>query len=364
MNEELKPDKQFKCTQCGAMLTYQPGTEFLVCQYCHHQNTIESAPSSIEELDFHSYLNDSANMSDQMEMTTVKCHSCGAAVTLQPLVTADQCPYCAAGLIIQEQITSRMIKPKFLLPFKFDQKQAAEAFRKWVNGLWFAPSNLKKGAAWQKLSGVYVPYWTYDSDTDSAYTGQRGTYYYTTESYTTTENGKSVTKTRQVRHTRWSNVSGAVSHFFDDVLILASTALPVKYTNKLEPWPLQQLLPFNESYLAGFRSEAYQVNLKDGFDQARKIMDTQIRELIRRDIGGDEQRILSVDSRFSNIKFKHILLPVWISSYRYQQKVYRFLVNGQTGEVQGERPYSIGKIIAAIAGVLAAAILIYFIWLK
>ena len=77
---------------------------------------------------------------------------------------------------------------------------------------------------------------------------------------------------------------------------------------------------------------------------------------IRRDIGGDHQRIHTARSQFDDITFKHILLPVWISAYKYGGKSYRFLINGETGEVQGERPWSIAKII--LLGVAALIVLI------
>ena len=83
-------------------------------------------------------------------------------------------------------------------------------------------------------------------------------------------------------------------------------------------------------------------------------MDARIRVLVCRDIGGDEQRIHSVKTQHDNVTFKHILLPVWISAYRYQNQVYRFLVNARTGEVQGERPYSWVKITLLVLAILAA----------
>jgi hypothetical protein len=207
---------------------------------------------------------------------------------------------------------------------------------------------------------MYVPYWTYDADTISYYTGERGDDYWVTESYTTTENGKTVTKTRQVRKTRWHRVSGVVFNVFDDLLVLASEGLPTKCAEKLEPWDLENLVPFDDKYLAGFRAERYQVDLKEGFEKACGMMDDAIRTAIRRDIGGDHQRIHSVNTRRQHLTFKHLLLPVWLSAYRYGGKPYRFLVNGRTGEVQGERPWSVWKILLLVLGVAAAGAAVYF----
>lgn len=352
--ETHEVNKKLSCSNCGGTLNFKPGVNKLVCQFCRTENEIVQEEAVIEEIDFFEFLEKKFDLEEKMDVITVRCKSCGATTTLKPNITSDQCPYCASPLVVSDGSTSSLLKPKSLLPFVIEQKKAVEEFRKWVKGLWFAPSKLQKQAtSTDKLKGLYIPYWTYDSKTTSQYSGERGDYYYVTETYTTTENGQSVTKTREVRKIRWTFVSGTVYSSFDDILILASNSLPEKYTNKLEPWDTQNLVPFNEMYLSGFQAESYQVDLKQGFEKAKSIMETVIRDAARHDIGGDEQRVDTLSTIYDDVTFKHILLPIWLSSYRYSNKVYRFLVNGRTGEVQGERPYSAVKIALAILGGLA-----------
>lgn len=164
-----------------------------------------------------------------------------------------------------------------------------------------------------------------------------------------------------MRHIRWSTAAGCVTLDFDDVLVPASHSLPEKQTTTLEPWDLQNLVPFDEGFLAGFRTEAYQVTLTQGFDQARDAMQEPIAQAARRDIGGDEQRLQSLDTHYSGITFKHVLLPIWISAFRYKGTIFRFLINGRTGEVQGERPYSAVKILLLVLALLGIAL---FGWLS
>jgi hypothetical protein len=252
-----------------------------------------------------------------------------------------------------------VLKPKSLLPFKIEQKKGFSLFKDWIHSLWFAPNDLKKMAEnHEKLTGIYLPYWTYDCRTETDYTGQRGDDYYVNETYTAVENGRSVVRTRQVRRTRWQFASGRVHNTFDDVLVTGSHSLPTEYCQALEPWDLKDLVPFDEKYLSGFRAESYQVDVKAGFEIAMKRMDSTIRSTVCHDIGGDHQRIDSLDVRYDDITFKHILLPIWLSAYRYKGKVYRFMVNGCTGEVQGERPYSWIKITFAVLVVLILAMFI------
>jgi LSD1 subclass zinc finger protein len=350
---------ELACTGCGAVLKFKPGTKSLTCTYCGAENPIEQSEEVIEEIDYEKFINEKLHQEEKIDVVSVRCSACGATITLEPNITSDKCPYCAANIVVKSGTTSSLIKPKSLLPFVVERKKAAELFRGWIKKLWFAPSDLKKAdIASDKLTGVYVPYWTYDARTGTSYTGQRGTYYYVTQTYTTTEGGKTVTKTRQVRRTRWTFTSGHVNNNFDDILVIASHSLPKKYTEKLEPWNLGSLVPYNDKYLSGFRSESYQLDVRAGLCEAKEKMTPVIHDTVRSDIGGDTQRILTMNTNYSDVTFKHILLPIWISSYRFKDKVYRFLINGQTGEVQGERPYSILKIALAVLLVITAIVII------
>ena len=297
-----------------------------------------------------------------MEVSVVKCDSCGASSTLKPNVTSDSCPFCSTPLVLRSGSTCSIIKPKYLLPFAIDRKKAFDEFKTWLKKLWWAPNDLKKFAENDKLNGMYIPYWTYDSSTTSHYSGMRGDHYYVTVSYTDS-NGRS--STRQEQRTRWTPVSGTVFEAFDDVLVAASHSLPHEYVNALEPWDLSNLANFNEQFLSGFRSEQYQLDVKEGFEKAKGRMDEAIRVSCRRDIGGDVQQILSLNTNHSNVTFKHILLPIWLSAYKYKSKIYRFMINGRTGEVQGERPYSFWKIFFAIVTTLAViggGIYVYYLY--
>ncbi len=347
-------EHRFPCTQCGADFRFDPIAGKLICDHCGNVEDFEGGEDvpAIRELDFEAAI--AAQLPDtEMEETRVSsCPNCGAQVEFSSDVHATECPFCATP-VVTDTGTHRHIKPKGVLPFQLDERAAHKAMTDWLGKLWFAPNGLKEYARkGRKMNGIYVPFWTYDAQTRSAYQGQRGTVYYVTR--TVTRNGKPTTVREQ--RIRWTNVRGRVQRFFDDVLVLASRSLPKTYTDNLAPWNLNALEPYTPHFLAGFRAEGYTIDLPEGFDEAREIMDAQIRRDIRFDIGGDRQRITHVDTDVSDITFKHILLPVWMAAYKYKGKSYRFVVNGQTGRVQGERPWSAIKIaIAVILGVIVAA---------
>lgn len=352
----VETQHHFPCDQCGADFRFDPERGLLLCDHCGNTSEISgSGPwsgGSIREIDFQTAIADRLPSQEMEETRVTKCPNCAAQVEFDPGVHAAECPFCATP-VVADTGSNRHIKPKGLLPFALDEQTARSEMNQWLGGLWFAPNGLQEYARkGRKMTGIYVPYWTFDAQTHSAYRGEHGTVYY--ETRRVVRNGKS--ETVRVAKVRWRPASGRVARFFDDVLVLASRSLPKKYTDGLEPWDLSALEPYQPEYLAGFRAEAYGVALDEGYSEARSHMDRVIMRDVKFDIGGDRQRVHAIDTRVSDVTFKHILLPVWLAAYKYRGKSYRFVVNGRTGAVQGERPWSGWKIaFAVIVGLILAA---------
>ncbi len=347
--------ERFPCTQCGAVLKYAPGTSTLVCDYCGFENHIEHCAGRIEEYDLQEALRQLSQPRTEPAKPQIHCNECGAGFQFETSVHAGECPFCGTPIVTATAQT-KPIQPKSLLPFRIDEASARQQFQHWIKGLWFAPNAVKKYARSDaKLTGVYLPYWTFDSDTVTDYIGERGDVYYVDQQVQVMRNNRMVTEIRRVPEIHWTPVGGRVSRFFDDVLIGASNSLPRKILDALQPWDLEQLIPYDEHYLSGFRSEYYQVELSEGFDYAKQVMDSVIYRDIALAIGGDHQRIHQAKTRHNTTTYKHCLLPVWSAAFRYQNKSYRFVINGRTGEVQGERPYSWWKISFAVIAAIALA---------
>ena len=358
---QVAEEHHWPCAQCGADLRFAPGQTELKCDHCGHVQAIAAKAPRVKaralgELDLALGLRDDLPAAATEEVRSTRCPNCAAVVEFQGANHATECPFCATPVVVDTG-SHRRIKPQALVPFELTENQARAALTGWLGSLWFAPNGLleytRKGRA---MAGIYVPFWTFDADTESRYRGQRGDHYYVTETVTVMVNGKSERRQQQVQKTRWTAVSGHVARDFDDVLVMASTSLPARLGNDLTPWDLGKLEPYAPDYLAGFQAEGYTVSLSDGRDKSHDIMAGVIDQDVRRDIGGDVQRVDSVSTDYSAETFKHILLPVWTAAYKYGGKSYQFLVNGQTGEVQGERPYSWWKIgFAVVAAAILAA---------
>jgi DNA-directed RNA polymerase subunit RPC12/RpoP len=344
----------FPCEGCGADLEFHIGVQGLQCPYCGFTKAIDFADDAqVGEQDFHAAL---ARLAEQRspgggglpDEREVRCLSCAAVVRFIGTLTSQTCAYCGSPLQLDKvHDAAERVPVDGVLAFAVQRAQAHTNLRTWVSSRWFAPNAFKKQGVDGKFNGVYTPFWTYDSLTFTRYVGQRGEHY-----WVTVGSGKN---RRRVRRTRWYPASDKFQRFFDDVLVVAARGLPKKRLDALEPWPLARCVPFARPLLAGFLARTYDVELGEGFAEARGRIDEAIAAEVRQRIGGDEQRIHNIDTRYDALTYKHLLLPVWMLAYRFREKAYQVVVNAATGEVQGDRPYSWVKITLAVLAGLAVA---------
>jgi len=345
------------CPQCGAKgLEFSPQLQKLQCTYCGWQGEVPKAEGEIQEQSYEAFLRKADSQQVTLTAQEIKCPGCGAVTTFDPQNVADLCAFCGTHLNVQPRTCNPIIAPQAVRPFAAPRQQAFGQLSQWLSKHWFAPNDLKQLAQPENLQGMYLPFWTFDSHTRSFYRGERGEYYYETETYRD-EDGK--LQTRKVRHTRWYSAQGWVERFFDDVLVAGTRSVPTRRLERLVEWSYSpsHLQSYSPTFLSGYRVERYQVPLREAFAQAQQKMDAVIREDVRQDIGGDKQRIESIKTQYNAITFKHILLPVWMFSYRYRGKSYQVLVCGVTGRMLGDYPLSVWKVVlAVILGLIVAGI--------
>jgi hypothetical protein len=246
-----------------------------------------------------------------------------------------------------------MVRPEGVLPFRVDRNGATGKFRQWLSSLWFRPDDLSQKSALSELKGVYVPFWTFDAATHSAWTADAG-YDYQVE-VEVEENGQ--VHTRYETRTRWEPAEGVLEHFFDDLPVAASRGLPPALARGIEPFPTHEMQPYEPSYLSGFLAEEYAVGPKEALASGQQRMTQELEALCGHEVPGDRFRNLQVRTAWSGLAYKNGLFPVWIAAYQYGGKPYRFLVNGITGKTDGQAPWSWVKIGLAVA----AALLLYVI---
>ena len=357
--------QRFPCDGCGADFEWDPSRGALRCPYCGTSARVASPTSAVlveHPLERAMLRPESLAAALGDGAQEIACGGCGATVTFLPPQSAGECAFCGARLVAQPTDSDPLLAPDGVLPFSVHRDRARASVRGWIQSRWFAPNALKKMARESGIRGVYLPFWTYDARTTTQYVGERGEHYWVEETYTTTDSeGRTVQRTRSVRRTRWYPAAGVVHRDFDDVLVPAATSLDQERLDALSPWDLAEAVPYRPEYLSGFQAQRYQLDPLPGCDEAKRRMGVVIDGMVRRDIGGDEQRVHHIDTGFADVTFKHLLLPVWLAAYRYRDRVYQVMVNARTGEVTGDRPWSVWKI--AVAVLLGVAVAILSWWL-
>lgn len=354
--KQVKLDFDAECPSCSASIEFNPATGKLTCPYCGYETEI-AAPEKQEEkvaqeMDF-AMAEERGNFNWGVEKKTVICKSCAAETIYDALQVADSCPYCGSNQVM-EASAENTLAPNGVCAFEITDKQAGENFQSWIKGKWFTPRAAKESAKPDSFKGVYLPYWTFDTKTSSRYSARYGRHRTVTD-----KDGNTRTETD------WYSTSGFYQEFIDDHLISATTRYDRNMMRKIEPFNLLNNKAYKPEYVSGFLSERYSIGLQDGWSQAkREISDhlnAQITSKIRWEHNADVVSNLHFSTTHDDITYKYLMLPIWLSSFRYKEKIYRFMVNGQTGRVGGDAPISPLRVtIAVILSLITIAIIWYF----
>ncbi|HUR80639.1 MAG TPA: zinc ribbon domain-containing protein [Thermoanaerobaculia bacterium] len=266
------------------------------------------------------------------ERKVIACKRCGAHTTLDPHVSSSSCAFCGTSAVVEAPPSQNIARPEGLLPFRITQEAALQSFRAWLQKLWLRPNDLKRSARMNKIAGAYIPFWTFDAATYSRWEAEAGHYYYTGSG-----------KNRQ-RHVRWEPANGTLERFFDDLPVPASRGIDSNICQAIEPFPTSELTPYDPQYLSGFLAEENAIDLPEALENAKERMRAVIRDLCSKEVPGDTQRNLRVQTQFNGLAYKNCLLPIWVAAYDYNGTPYRYLVNGVTGRCAGTAPWSWVKI--------------------
>lgn len=344
MVEGVVSTESYKCGSCGGTVCFDPETQNLKCEYCRSITAFE-----VNEVEIKSYsLEDGLEHCDtdwQQETRVIHCDSCGADTILDGNNTSQLCAFCDSTHVTDIE-NQPGIKPELLIPFKISEDKARQLFKKWIKGKFFAKGEAKKSNRIANIAGIYLPYWVFNTDTSTQYWGRRGT---------TVQTGSG--KNRQTT-THWSNVSGTYFENFRDVTICGSDQIEKMGLSKKLDFKYEELQGYDPGFLSGFIAEKYIRGVENSWERCKQKINDFIRRGIKREIGGDKQEITSMDTHYANTRYKHVLCPVWMSVYKFQGKEFPFVVNGQTGKIEGKYPLSIPKVAGAVA---AAALIIYIL---
>ena len=345
--------EKYHCPSCGGEANWNPSKQALVCPFCGTESPVtlekRGAETVIVEHDLAAAL---SNIPDeargwQAPKTTVRCQNCQAISVFNPDKVGSRCEFCGAAQLVPYGEVKDAFRPESLLPLTISESQARDLIRAWYKRQWLAPNALNARALTDTVHAVYLPYWTFDANTFARWTADSGTYSYT---------GSGKNRQRQVR---WTPASGELSHVFDDDLVPASLGVEARWLRGIEPFPTGGLIPYDPGYLAGWTVERYQIDLVAAAARSREQMEATLRQLCGQQVPGDTHRNLVVHATYSDQRFKHILAPVWLMTYKYGSTSYQVVVNGVTGQMVGGRPWSWVKILLLV--LLGLALLAFYL---
>jgi hypothetical protein len=335
--EEMLPHGE-SCTHCGA--PYEAHDMF--CTACGGPVDGAQGEGEIAEAEL-------------VEQKHFRCKNCGSEIATDYETRSITCPFCDSTYVNEysPDETGRQ-RPEFVIGFAVTREQAQEKFQAWLTeNRWFRPGDLAAAQIEEKLRGIYMPFWSFSMLAQSRWAASIGEYWYRTETYTTMQNGKMVTKTRRVQETEWWNLDGNHHEYYNGYLISGSRGLSQADADRVKPFQLPALKRYKPLFLAGWLSEEYSIDRETALERCKHYFYKREKDNVAGFLPGDTQRGLQVDVRFSQINSDLILLPVYLLAYRYRDKLYRFMINGQTGKVTGDKPLSVRRILAAVGCLLA-----------
>ena len=289
------------------------------------------------------------------------CPGCGAVVDVEAGHATTVCVYCATPGVIARPRGGDVVQPLLLTPFVVGKEEATKAVKHWQRTRSLFAHGGVKHASIEVMRGVYVPAWLYSCVARSAYSARIGEHY--TETYTTTVNGKRVTRTRTV--TEWRDLSGEHAQYVSDVIVTASKGVPNNELERVEPFDLRGLRRHDPQAVVGWLMEEPSVSSTAGKDMAREETMGVIKRSLSAFMPGDHHADLNFTTRFDRESLDLMLVPLWVLAVRYDPKkpALRVLVNGTTKKVGGDTPLSVPKIAAAISVVVTAiAVAVFFAW--
>jgi hypothetical protein len=277
----------------------------------------------------------------QEQRRSVQCQSCKAIMTYDATRVGQNCEFCGSPALVAYDEIKSPIRPEGVLPFCIDRSRVRDDIRRWWRSKWLAPGRLAKAALVDTVKSLYIPYWTFDAHAHCPWDAEAGHYYYVNVEGRDSQ-GRSVV--RQERRVRWEPASGVVDHTFDDELVPGTTGVSEDLLRQVEPFPTNEIVPYDRAFLSGHVVEHYQVALTEAAGDSESQMRKALEQLAARQIPGDTYRNLVIHPEFSGRTFKHVLVPIWLLVYMFGSKPYQVVVNGYTGRIAGRYPYSPWKI--------------------
>jgi len=277
----------------------------------------------------------------------LECGNCGAEILLAPQALTHTCPFCGSSQVVQTQFKQDKMRPRYLIPFKVESQKAKTIILEWLASSWMTPRDLEKRAGLDELTGIYLPYWTFSATCSADWKAQVGHTTYYTDS-----------KGNRRSRTTWRWEDGSVREPIRNLLVPGTNKLNVRLLEEINQFHMEDLVEYDPSFLAGFNAQTYDVELDAAWSEGRRRMGEITKRACKQQASTNKIRNFSMNMDFDDETWRYILLPVYLTTYRYEDETFQVKVNGQNGEITGQRPVDWRKVLAACAATIVPSILI------
>jgi DNA-directed RNA polymerase subunit RPC12/RpoP len=346
--------KTYTCPNCGQTTRYDVSAGGVVCEYCGYSVAVDAIKVGrrADESEFTVEVMEDASHGWGVSRQVLHCENCGAELAVAPDQLTASCPYCGSNKVNVRQASSDKLRPRFLIPFKVKREDVRKRAAEWLGKGWFHPKDLSANVLLDRFVGVYMPFWTFDARLENNWRAEVGH-----EHTTHDKDGHPHT------HIDWSWKDGAVTVNVDDMMITGNSHISHLILSRIHPFDLNALETYSPDFLAGWHAQAYDVTLPAAWDEARARMRERAKDACYGDIHSSHVRNFSMNSDFADEAWRYILLPIYLASYKYEERAFQVMVNGQTGKVAGQKPVSWLKVWLAIAALLSPGLVLGLIGL-
>ena len=330
---------EVKCPGCGASigLKYDPETLNMTCPFCGLVSQLPNPGSSpaVQELDFNSALQRaSVNWGNIKKL--IVCANCGGQTIFDAEQVTGACPFCGSTSVTPAAENSQIMAPQAIIPFGITKEQTQLCFENFINSS-HVVSKKVYGCKLENVMGIYLPFWTYDALTVSNYFAH----------------------TMETRYAPSQNIRGVLNKFYDDLVIYGSDKIRHPHIKRVQEFDFQRMVPYTAKYLAGIPAERYTVGLNDGWERAKE----QIREKTKRILNRKffmKATIDAINYSFYNVKFRYVLAPIYLATYKCGRQTFPVAINGQTGKTYCKYPTFLGKLVVIPLIVILAVLTLFF----
>ena len=342
----------FKCPKCGAVTAYSIVDGGLNCIHCgfYEASKKESVGKGAQQFEFTLETMERATHGWGEARKALECQNCGAEITIPVKAMTATCPFCASRKVVHRDASHEILRPRFLIPFKIEEHVCTKIAREWLGSTWMTPRELRHVAKITNFVPIYLPFWTFDATATSNWQAEVGH----TKKERYYDHSDRAWKTRTKTVWRWE--SGQVKVPFDDVLIQGTGYISCLLLGRINQFNLDELVPYEPSFLAGFQAQAYDISLEHAWEESRSEMRESTRRVCNNQASSSKIRNFSMRLDFDEESWRYILLPVYVASYAYSGRIYQALVNGQSGEISGQRPVNWEKVWLVIAVLLSPGV--------